>query len=55
MAAQLEAITHGLEQVGSLRADLEELRTVVDTLARNVETLLARTVEQEPEPAGEHW
>jgi len=44
LAAQFEAIAHGLEQVGGLRADLDELRTLVGTLAQTLGTL-AQTVE----------
>jgi hypothetical protein len=39
LAARLEAITHGLEQIGGLRADLEELRTQIGTIAQSVATL----------------
>ena len=44
LAARLEAIAHGLEQIGGLRADLEELRTQIGTIAQSV-TTLAETVE----------
>jgi len=42
--ARLEAIAHGLEQIGGLRADIEELRTQIATIAQSV-TTLAGTVE----------
>jgi outer membrane murein-binding lipoprotein Lpp len=44
LAARLEAIAHGLEQIGGLRADIEELRTQIGTIAQSV-TTLAETVE----------
>ena len=44
LAARLEAIAHGLEQIGGLRADLEELRTQIGTIAQSV-TTLAEAVE----------
>jgi hypothetical protein len=44
LAARLEAIAHGLEQVDGLRADLDEVRTLVGTLAQTLGTL-AQTVE----------
>jgi hypothetical protein len=44
LAARLEAIGHGLEQIGGLRADIEELRTQIGTIAQSV-TRLAETVE----------
>lgn len=44
VAAQLEAIAHRVEQIGGLRADLEELRTQVGTIAQSLATL-AQTVE----------
>ena len=58
LPARLEAMAHDLEQVGGLRADLDELRTLVGTLAQTVGTL-AQTVEallasgrrQKPRPA----
>ena len=44
LAARLEAIAHGLEQIGGLRADIEELRAQIGTIAQSV-TTLAETVE----------
>ena len=44
LAARLEAIAHGLEQIGGLRADIEELRTQIGTIAQSV-TTLAEAVE----------
>jgi hypothetical protein len=44
LSARLEAIAHGLEQIGGLRADIEELRTQIGTIAQSV-TTLAETVE----------
>src|SRR6185312_3026976 len=44
LTARLEAIAHGLEQIGGLRADIEELRTQISTIAQSV-TTLAETVE----------
>jgi len=44
LAARLEAIAHGLEQIGGLRADIEELRTQIATIAQSV-TTLAQAVE----------
>jgi hypothetical protein len=47
VAAQLEAIAHGLEQISDLRAELAELRTIIEELAQNVATLVANGLEQE--------
>jgi hypothetical protein len=44
LAARLEAIAHGLEQIDGLRADIEELRTQIGTIAQSM-TTLAETVE----------
>ena len=44
LAARLEAIAHGLEQIGGLRADIEELRTQIGMIAQSV-TTLAETIE----------
>jgi len=47
VAAQLEAIAHGLEQISDMRAELAELRTIIEELAQNVATLVANGLEQE--------
>ena len=47
VAAQLEAIAHGLEQISDMRAELAELRIVVEELAQNVATLVANSPKQE--------
>jgi hypothetical protein len=44
LAARLEAIAHGLGQIGDLRSDIEELRKQIGTIAQSV-TTLAETVE----------
>jgi hypothetical protein len=44
LAGRLEAIAHGLEQIGGLCADIEELRTQIGTIAQSV-TALAEAVE----------
>jgi hypothetical protein len=47
VAAQLEAIAHGLEQISDMRAELAELRTIIEELAQNVAMLVANGLEQE--------
>jgi len=41
LAAQLEAIANGLEQITDIRTELQELRTIVEELAQSVATLVA--------------
>ena len=41
LAAQLEAIAHGLEQITDIRAELQELRTIVEELVLSVAALVA--------------
>jgi hypothetical protein len=45
--AQLEAIAHRLEQVTEMRAELAEMRTIVEELAESVATLVANSAVQE--------
>jgi hypothetical protein len=42
-AAQLEAIAHGLEEIPTIRAEVEELRTVIEELAESVAALVANS------------
>lgn len=53
LAAQLEAIAHGLDQIADIRAEMEEMRTIIEELARNVAALVGnRSVQgRGPEPA----
>ncbi len=43
LSAQLEAIAHGLEDIPSIRAEIEEMRTVIEELAENVAALVANS------------
>ncbi len=47
LAAQLEAIAHGLEDIPSIRAEIEEIRTVLEELAQNVAALVASSSMQD--------
>ena len=43
LAAQLEAIANGLEQFTDIRAELQELRTIVEELVQTVAALVANS------------
>jgi hypothetical protein len=43
LAAQLEAIANGLEQIPDIRAELQELRTIVEELVQTVAALVANS------------
>jgi hypothetical protein len=43
LAAQLEVIANGLEQVTEIRAELQELRTIVEELVQSVTALVANS------------
>jgi hypothetical protein len=43
LAAQLEAIAHGLEDIPGIRAEIEEMRAVIEALAQNVAALVANS------------
>ena len=47
LAAQLEAIAHGLEQISDMRAELQDIRTLVEALAKNIAALVANSPVQE--------
>ena len=53
LAAQLEAIAHGLEQIGDLRAEISELRAVIEELSLNVTALIETIFEQTAVDQGE--
>jgi hypothetical protein len=52
LAAQLEAIARGLQQIAVIRTEMEEMRTVLEELAQNVAALVtgssARELATEP-------
>jgi hypothetical protein len=50
LAAQLEAIAQGLEDIPSIRAKIEEIRTVIDELAQNVAALVASSLQNRDLP-----
>ena len=43
LAAQLEAIANGLEQITDIRTELQELRTIVEELVQSVTALVAKS------------
>ena len=43
LAAQLEAIANGLEHITDIRAELQELRTIVEELVQSVAALVANS------------
>jgi hypothetical protein len=47
LAAQLEAIAHGLQQISGMRTELQEIRTLVEALARQIAALVANSPVQE--------
>lgn len=49
-AVQLEAVAHGLEQIGDIRAQLEDLRSTIEEIAQNVASLVADHLAQELDP-----
>ena len=47
LPAQLEEVRRGLEQISDMRAELKELRTLVETPAQNIAALVANSPVQE--------
>jgi hypothetical protein len=47
LAAQLEAIAHGLQQISGMRTEFQEIRTLVEALARQIAALVANSPVQE--------
>ena len=49
LAAQLEAIANGLEQITGIRAELQELRAIVEELVQTIAALVANSAVSGPD------